>query len=98
AGLANMSVDYYARLEQARGPHPSPRILDSLTTALRLSPAERTHLFHLAGANPTPPPGPTRTVRPYVANLLHRMPDAAAVVTNAAYDVIAWNRLASALL
>lgn len=27
AELAHMSVDYYARLEQSRGPRPSPRIL-----------------------------------------------------------------------
>jgi transcriptional regulator with XRE-family HTH domain len=98
AGLANMSVDYYARLEQARGPHPSPRILDAITGALRLTPAERTHLFRLAGANPTPPAGPARQVRPYVADLLRRMPEAGAIVTDATYDVIAWNPLAEVLL
>ena len=52
AGLAAMSVEYYARLEQARGPHPSPRILDALAGALRLTPAERAHLFRLAGREP----------------------------------------------
>ncbi|MDG4781825.1 helix-turn-helix transcriptional regulator [Micromonospora sp. WMMD961] len=98
AGQAHMSVDYYTRLEQARGPHPSPRILDALTRALRLSPAERTHLFRLAGASPTPPAGPVRQVRPYVANLLRRIPEAAAVVTDVTYDVIAFNPLADALL
>jgi transcriptional regulator with XRE-family HTH domain len=98
AGLANMSVDYYVRLEQARGPHPSARILDSLTSALRLDAAERLHLFRLAGADPTPPAGPVRRVRPYVSALLDRMPEAAAVVTDASYDVIGWNPLASALL
>jgi transcriptional regulator with XRE-family HTH domain len=96
--LAHMSVDYYARLEQARGPRPSPRILDALTGALRLTPAERTHLFRLAGANPTPPASPVRRVRPYVADLLHRLPETGAVVTDAGYDVIAWNPLAAALL
>jgi transcriptional regulator with XRE-family HTH domain len=98
AERANMSVDYYVRLEQARGPHPSARILDSLTAALRLGPAERLHMFRLAGADPTPPAGPVRRVRPYVSALLHRMPEAAAVVTDAGYDVIAWNPLAAALL
>ncbi|GAA1906582.1 helix-turn-helix transcriptional regulator [Streptantibioticus ferralitis] len=98
AQLANMSVDYYARLEQARGPRPSPRILDAITAALRLTPPERTHLFRLAGANPTPPAGPVRRVRPYVADLLRRLPETGAIVTDATYDVIAWNPLAEALL
>ena len=93
ADLAHMSVDYYARLEQARGPRPSPRILDALTGALRLTPAERTHLFQLAGTSPTPPAGPVRQVRPYVADLLRRIPDTAAIVTDATYGVIAGNPL-----
>lgn len=98
ADLARMSVDYYVRLEQARGPRPSPRILESLASALRLTPAERTHLFRLAGVAPQPPTGPPRRVRPYVAGLLNRMPETAAIVTAATYDVIAWNPLAGALL
>jgi transcriptional regulator with XRE-family HTH domain len=98
ADLAHISVDYYARLEQARGPRPSPRILDSITGALRLGPDERMHLFRLAGVAPTPPSGPARRVRPYVVDLLRRLPDAAAVVTAATYDVIAWNAPAQELL
>jgi transcriptional regulator with XRE-family HTH domain len=98
AHLAHMSVDYYTRLEQARGPRPSARILDALTGALRLGPAERAYLFRLAGTSPTPPAGPSRRVRPYVTALLDRMPAAAAVVTAANYDVIAYNPLAGALL
>jgi transcriptional regulator with XRE-family HTH domain len=98
ADLARMSVDYYVRLEQARGPRPSSPILESLAGALRLAPAERTHLFRLAGVVPEPPAGPPREVRPYVAGLLRRMPETAAVVTTAGYDVIAWNPLAEALL
>ncbi len=98
AGLAAMSVDYYTRLEQARGPRPSPRILDALTGALRLGAAERTHLFRLAGVLPVAPPGPVRRVRPHVVALLHRMPEAGAIVTDATYDVVAWNPVAAALL
>lgn len=98
ASLANMSVDYYVRLEQARGPHPSPRILQGLADALQLSSAERSHLYRLAGTSPAPPPGPVRAVRPYVADLLRRLPETAAVVTAATYDVIAFNPLAEALL
>src|SRR3954469_9558463 len=86
AGLAAMSVDYYARLEQARGPRPSPRILDSLADALRLGEAERRHLFRLADTVLTTQT-PTRTVRPHVADLLRRIPDAGAIVTDATYQI-----------
>lgn len=98
AGLANMSVEYYARLEQARGPRPSAPVLDGVAGALRLTPAERAHVFRLAGVALPAPAGPPRRVRPHVASMLERMPDTAAIVTAATYDVIAWNRLAGALL
>ncbi|MFE7118103.1 helix-turn-helix transcriptional regulator [Streptomyces sp. NPDC057654] len=98
AELAHMSVDYYVRLEQARGPRPSPRILDALAQALRLTAAERSHLFRLAGTS-TPPPasGAVRNVRPHVAHMLRRLPETGAIVTDAAYGVVAWNPLAEAL-
>ena len=54
AALAAMSTDYYTRLEQGRGPHPSPALLQSLARALRLTSDERDHLFHLAGQAPPP--------------------------------------------
>jgi transcriptional regulator with XRE-family HTH domain len=98
AGLANMSVEYYARLEQGRGPQPSAPILNGVAGALRLTPADRAHVFRLAGVTPPAPPGPARRVRPYVASLLERMPDTAAIVTAATYDVIAFNPLAEALM
>jgi len=97
AELASMSVEYYARLEQARGSRPSPRILDSIARALRLEPAERAHLYRLAGVLPAAPEGPSRQVRPHIACLLERLEDTAAIVTAATYDVIAWNPLAGAL-
>jgi MmyB-like transcription regulator ligand binding domain/Helix-turn-helix domain len=92
-----MSVEYYARLEQARGPRPSPRILDSIASALRMEPVERAHLYRLAGVLPSAPQGPPRGVRPHVARLLERLPDTAAIVTAVTYDVIAWNPLAEVL-
>ncbi|GAA1982707.1 helix-turn-helix transcriptional regulator [Catenulispora subtropica] len=98
AELASMSVDYYVRLEQARGPKPSPRILEALAGALNLDPAERAHLFRLADVVPRAPAGVPRRVRPHVRHLLDRMPDTAAVVTAADYTVLAFNPLADALL
>lgn len=97
ADLAHMSVDYYARLEQARGPRPSTRILEALSQALLLTPAERSHLFHLAGSSAPPGLSAVRRVRPHVARMLERLPETGAIVTDAAYGVVAWNPLAEAL-
>ncbi|MFG2935129.1 helix-turn-helix transcriptional regulator [Streptomyces sp. NPDC048282] len=98
AQLAFISTEYYTRLEQARGPRPSREVLGGLARALRLSDAERVHLHHLAGAPPAPPPGPPREVRQSLLDLLCRLPQAAAFVTSATCEVLAWNDLAAALM
>ncbi|QIS21426.1 helix-turn-helix transcriptional regulator [Nocardia terpenica] len=98
AQLAYISTEYYARLEQARAAHPSREVLAGLARALRLSDAERDHLHNLAGVPPGPPPGPSREVRQSILDLLHRLPQTAAIVVSAGFEVIAWNDLAAALL
>jgi transcriptional regulator with XRE-family HTH domain len=98
AGLAGISVDYYTRLEQARGPRPSRQVLTALARALRLADDERNHLFHLAGEVPGPPAGPSPDVPIGILHLLDRLDDAPAFVLDAKYDVLAWNPLAVALL
>lgn len=96
--LSAISVDYYTRLEQARGPVPSRQVLSGIARALRLSDDERAHLFYLSGEPPGPPSGPPKHVRPGVLHLLDRLDDAAAMVLDASYDVLAWNHLATALI
>ena len=98
AQLAAMSVDYYVRLEQGRGPRPSRTMLAAISRALRLSDDERAYLYHLAGEIPGLPPGPPRDVRPGVLHLLDRLDDTPAMVCDASYDVLAWNPMAAALL
>ncbi|MEV3908171.1 helix-turn-helix transcriptional regulator [Streptomyces canus] len=98
AQLAYISTEYYTRLEQARAPRPSLEVLAQVARALRLSDAERDHLHHLAGTPPGPLPGPSREVRQSIVDLLHRLPQAAAIVLSATYEVIAWNDLAAALM
>ena len=64
ATLSGMSTDYYSRLEQQRGPHPSEQMLAALARGLRLSLTERDHLFQLAGhAVPAARCGPTTSTR-----------------------------------
>lgn len=98
AQLAFISTEYYTRLEQSRGPQPSREVLAQLARALRLPDSERDHLHHLAGVPPGPPPGLSREVRQSIVDLIHRLPDTAAIVLSASYEVIAWNHLATALL
>jgi transcriptional regulator with XRE-family HTH domain len=97
ASLATMSTDYYTRLEQGRGPRPSRPVLTGLARALRLSDDERGHLFRLAGEQPGPPPGPPREVRSGVLRMIARL-DVPGLVLDAKDDILAWNRLAAALI
>ena len=97
AQLAHISTQYYTRLEQARGPHPSRHVLAALGRALRLNDAERAHLYTLGGQQ-AEPPGPSADVPDRVLDLIERLPHTAAVVLDARYDVLAWNPLAAALL
>src|SRR5260370_17341567 len=53
AQLAGLSVDYYIRLEQAPGPHPSPPVPSALARALMLPAHARAHPLHTAA--PAPP-------------------------------------------
>ncbi|WP_029138287.1 helix-turn-helix transcriptional regulator [Nakamurella lactea] len=98
AQLAGVSSDYVVRLEQARGPQPSPSVLGALARALRLSDDERDELFHLAGTAPPLPGRICLTVRSSVQRLLDRMADLPVMVISAKGDIVAWNPLAAALV
>ncbi|MFC3504683.1 helix-turn-helix transcriptional regulator [Micromonospora krabiensis] len=94
AQLAGMSVDYYIRLEQGRGPHPSRQVLAALARALLLTRDERAYLFRVAGESPPPSAGPSREVGPGLRHLMDAMTETPAYLVDAAYGVLAWNRLA----
>jgi len=95
AQLAGISVDYYIRLEQARGPHPSRQVLTAIARALILTADEREYLFQLAEQSPPPAAGPSSEITPGIRNLLDSLPETPAYVVDAKYDVLAWNRLAT---
>ncbi|WP_037670659.1 helix-turn-helix domain-containing protein, partial [Streptomyces afghaniensis] len=48
AQLAGVSVDYYIRLEQGRGPSVSDAVLDAVARVLRLDEAEHAYLRAVA--------------------------------------------------
>jgi transcriptional regulator with XRE-family HTH domain len=97
AQLAGISVEYYVRLEQARGPRPSRQVLNALARALVLDRDQRAHLFHLVDGSPEAV-SPGREVPRTVLNMLEGLGDLPAYVVNAGYDMLAWNRLADVFM
>ena len=98
AVLAHISTEYYVRLEQGRAPRPSGDVLAGISGALRLTDAESDHLHVLAGTAPSRTGLHSREVRPSIRALIERLPQTAAFVTSAMFEVLAWNDLAAALM
>ncbi|MCU1657486.1 MAG: helix-turn-helix domain protein [Pseudonocardiales bacterium] len=94
---AGMSVDYYTRLEQARGPHPSVPLLAAIARALRLTDDERDHLFHLAGQAPPARHHPGLHVSPGLLHVLDRLSDAPAFVVSDLGEVLVQNAMSAAV-
>lgn len=96
--LAHISTEYYVRLEQGRAPRPSGEVLAGIVSALRLTDSESQHLHALAGTAPSRSGLHRRDVRPSILALLERLPQTAGIVMSAAFEVLAWNDLAVALM
>ena len=102
--LADVSVEYYSRLERGAISGVSASVLDSVSTALRLDDTERAHLADLArAADGIPASGRARrratrdpATRPSLHWALEAFTDGVAVVRNAQSDVIAFNALGRA--
>lgn len=98
AQLAAMSTDYYARLEQRRGPQPSVQILASLARALRLTPDERDYLYRVSGHSAPDRAAFTDYVPPGMLRVLDRLDDTPAFVVSLLDEVLVQNEAAKALL
>ncbi|MFE6483774.1 helix-turn-helix transcriptional regulator [Streptomyces sp. NPDC057757] len=96
AVLAGVSADYYARMEQGRERTPSAQVAEAISTALRLGPDGRDHLFRLARLSPSSLCSDSEVSRE-LQQTIDTFPYAAAVVTNAASRVMAANATATAL-
>ena len=96
--LAGISVDYVTRLEQGRAAHPSAQVVEALARALRLSGAERTHLFQLAGLAPPGPETVPGHLTPSVQRLLDRLAGTPVAVYDAAWTLLLDNPLYAALM
>ena len=96
--LAGISVDYLVRLEQGRAASPSAQVLSALARALRLTGAERDHLYRLAGLDAPRDGLISDHIPPGLQRVLTRLGDAPVAVFAADWRLIWWNRSWAALL
>jgi hypothetical protein len=98
--LANISVDYYTRLERGNIRGASAGVLDAVARALQLNEAEREYLFDLARTAPRSAArrhAPSeRSLRSSVQRVLDTM-SVPAIVHNATQDLVAANLMGRAL-
>ncbi|WP_326837781.1 helix-turn-helix transcriptional regulator [Amycolatopsis rhabdoformis] len=97
AALAAMSVDYYTRLEQQRGPQPSEQMLTALARALRLEADERDYLFQISGRNAPSANAVATHVAPALLRVLDRLDDTPALILSNLGEVLVQNHFADAL-
>lgn len=102
ATLADVSVEYYTKLERGSISGASPEILDAIAKALRFDDAERAHLFDLAqAASPVGRPPKHRSPRAWMPHpglqwVLDAVTGGPAFVRNGRMDILAANMLARA--
>ncbi|MFI5841648.1 helix-turn-helix transcriptional regulator [Catenuloplanes sp. NPDC051500] len=96
ATLSGVSVEYLTRLEQGRDRRPSVQVVNSLSGVLRLTMAERAHLYRLtktadgAFSCVAHSETPSRDVRPGVQATLERLGPGPAVLLNRLGEVLAY--------
>jgi transcriptional regulator with XRE-family HTH domain len=96
ADLAGVGLTWYTWLEQGRDIRVSPQVLAAIARALQLEPAERAHLFRLAGHAP-PAPEPAAAISPRLQRVLDAWDPFPAHVSGRRRDVLAWNRASEAI-
>ncbi len=99
AQRANVSATWYTWLEQGRGGAASADVLDRIARALVLTEVEREHLFLLGlGRPPEVRYQAPEGVTPRLQRVLDSLELSPAYVKTSTWDVVAWNRAASAVL
>jgi transcriptional regulator with XRE-family HTH domain len=106
AALADVSVEYYGKLERGNLAGVSPAVLEAVARALQLDDDERAHLMYLAQAaegsdtlaRPRQRPGKQLAAHGSLQWALDAITAGPAYVTNGRQDLLATNALARALL
>jgi transcriptional regulator with XRE-family HTH domain len=96
--LAGVGATWYTWLEQGRDIRASLDVLEALSRALRLTPAERTHLM-LLGRGEEPPLSrqPAERASATLRRLIDNLGPNPAFILGRRWDYLAWNRAAAAL-
>jgi transcriptional regulator with XRE-family HTH domain len=100
AQLAEIGVTWYTWLEQGRPVRTSTKVLNAIATALQCSEAETRHLFSLAGKMEQAPIVATECEKLSQASqaILDQLDPLPAVIQNARFDIMGFNRAYSRLL
>jgi transcriptional regulator with XRE-family HTH domain len=99
AQRASVSATWYTWLEQGRGGAPSADVLDRIAHALMLTEVEREHLFLIGlGRTPEVRYQAAEGVTPRLQGILDALELSPAFVKTSTWDVVAWNRAATAVL
>ena len=92
AQLAGVGVTWYTWLEQGRDIRVSEQVLGAIARTLLLDPHEQSHLFTLAGAPVPSEHEDSSAVTVEVRAVLDQLNPFPAFVSNARYDLLAYNR------
>ena len=93
--LAGVGTTWYTWLEQGRDVRASLDVFEAIAKALRLTPAERTHLILLGRGEEAPAcKPPVERVSPTLRRLVENLGPNPAMVLGRRWDYLAWNRAA----
>jgi transcriptional regulator with XRE-family HTH domain len=98
AQIAGVGVTWYTWLEQGRDINVSTAVIEAVCRALLLDPSERAHIMTLAGVDDHPIVTECRSLSPSVQIMLDQLSPFPAAVTNARFDLLAYNRIYGRLI
>lgn len=89
--LAGVGVTWYTWLEQGRQINASTQVLDAVARTLRLSRAEREHLYRLAEATPLRTVGEHTQVPDTIREIVSSLEPLPAILVNGRFDIMLSN-------
>ncbi|HLZ61279.1 MAG TPA: helix-turn-helix transcriptional regulator [Ktedonosporobacter sp.] len=96
AQVAGVGLTWYTKLEQGQDIQVSAQVLESLSQALQLTSAERTHLFVLAREHlPLPAQTYAQGLSEDQQHILNALQPNPAYIANDRWDIVGWNQAAS---